>query len=215
MGWQQASQRVALYPSSQHFNSVVTLSISNSSRTENEPQVEKDEIPISTAGIAQLQRTDGAFPPTKQIYAVLGGTATRDHFKALFSQPSALASSPQPNESSPAASSKNNTKGDGGKALTSGIRRMVDSVRRSASSTNKDSDSSEWDTTEILWATLLVLAFLELKLADEADMWVLMAEKARAWVAAAVGTLPVTSEGGGAATIVQTMEAEAKKVVEK
>jgi Mg-chelatase subunit ChlD len=150
---------------------------------ESEPQAKKDDAPTSVAGLAQLQRTDGAFPPSEQIYAVVGGAATKEHFKALFSQSSALSSLPPSNP----------TKADKEK-------------------------STDWDTAEILWATLLILAFLELKLADEADMWVLMAEKARTWIAAIVGSPTETSpglEGGNTATAVESMEAEARKVIEK
>jgi hypothetical protein len=147
---------------------------------ESEPQAKKDDAPTSAAGLAQLQRTDGSFPPSEQIYAVVGGAPTKEHFKALFSQSSPLSSLPPSNP------------------------------------TTADKESStDWDTAEVLWATLLILAFLELKLADEADVWVLMAEKARTWIAAIVGSPTGTSEGGDAATVVESMEAEARKVVEK
>jgi hypothetical protein len=147
---------------------------------QSEPQAKKDDAPTSVAGLAQLQRTDGAFPPSEQIYAVVGGAPTKEHFKALYSQSSTLSTLLPPNP----------TKADKEK-------------------------SADWNTAEILWATLLILAFLELKLADEADMWVLMAEKARTWISAIVGSPTGTSEGGDAATVVESMEAEARKVVEK
>jgi hypothetical protein len=198
---------------------VKSIALSRSRFAESEPQAKKDDVPTSVAGLAQLQRTDGAFPPSKQIYAVVGGATTKDHFKALFSQSSALSSLPPSNPSSLALSSKDDTKDEGTKTRIGSIRRKVGSLRRSANPTKADEENPvEWNTAEILWATLLILAFLELKLTDEEDMWVLMAEKARTWIAAVVGSIAGSSpslEGGDPATAVESMEAEARKVVEK
>jgi len=206
---------------------ISTLSSTGSrSQVKSKPEVQKEDAPASAAGLAQLQRIDGAFPPSRHIYAVVGGDAARRRFKGLSSQSTSPEAEPVKPSESPAEDVAK--KEDGVKATTGSFRRLMGPFRHApvgspptgskASKKREAEEPSEWDPVEVLWATLLVLAYLEAKLANEADVWVLMAEKARAWIATAVSSLPPTStgaEGGDVAKLVQTMEVEAKKVVEK
>lgn len=178
------------------------------------------------ARLAQLQRVDGAFDHFEQIYALVGGADPKGRFDNFRSRPEDDAQLHQRIGLSPSSLKKNGATNEDKKTPEVDIPHTEGSSNSNqyenavyAQELLSAINTSPWDVIETIWTTLLVLAYMEIKLADEVDMWVIMAEKANIWIISITEVLPpITSSSKGdldTVTFIRMMETEARKIVEE